>query len=124
MRFQPRRGTPFAEVIEWLNSMPNEEKREKLEELCLMLLLPYVRKAKLDRESGEIESCYWSTHNRVIQYLYIMQQTLGIKTIGPITSVSSILTVGEVQSVDDEVDLEEEEFDDFRSTNSLLGIGQ
>ena len=126
MRFQPRRGSLFAEVVDWLNSIPNQDRREKLEEICLILLLPYARKARLGKGSEEIESCYWSTYNRATQYLYVMQQDLGIKSVGSIDSILSMLTGKreETQSVNSEIDVEEdeEEEDDLRTTNSLLGI--
>ncbi|MDJ0903564.1 MAG: hypothetical protein QNJ55_32700 [Xenococcus sp. MO_188.B8] len=126
MRFQPRRSSPLAEVVDWLNSIPNQDRREKLEEVCLILLLPYARKARLGKGSEEIEGCYWNSHNRAIQYLYVMQQTLGIKSVSSIDSILSMLTGKResTQSVNYEIDVEEEEEedDDFRTTNSLLGI--
>ena len=126
LRLQPSDGTLLAEVIDWLQSISLAERRNKVEEAFVVMMLPYARKARLGRESEEVESCYWSTHSRILQHLYVMQQTLDIKIIQPIDPVTSIPTEKEVRSVNDEFELEEEdeEFDNFRSTNSLLGIGQ
>ena len=126
LRLQPDDGTLLAEVVDWLQSIPLGERRQKVEEAFLILMLPYARKAKFEQGSEEIESCYWSTHNRVMQYLYMMQQTLEIKSVGSIDPILSMLPGKreETQSVNYEIDVEEEEEEDedFRTTNSLLGI--
>ena len=102
------------------------ERRKKVEEALIILMLPYARKARFDKGAEEIEGCYWSTHEQIIQYLYVMQQTLGVKPIQPVYSIPSMLTGQQerIQSVNYEVDVEEfeEEEEGFRSTNSILGI--
>lgn len=127
LRLQPSDGTLLAEVIDWLKSMSLRERRKKVEEAFIILMLPYARKARFDKGAEEIEGCYWSTHEQIIQYLYVMQQTLGVKPIQPIHSIPSMLTGKREMPMNNEVELEEfeeeeEEFENFRSTNSLLGI--
>lgn len=126
LRLQPGDGTLLAEVTDWLQSIPVEERREKVEEAFIIMMLPYVKKAKIEHEFDEVESSYWNTYNRLMHYLYIMQEKLGIKATQPIPSLLSISAEKTAQSMSDEVDIEdedEEEFDNFTTVNSLLGIG-
>ena len=68
VRMQPTKGTPLAEVVDWLHDMPSKSRKEKIDEACLMFLLPMAR-AELKQDQNETESCYWDTHNRILHYL-------------------------------------------------------
>ncbi len=86
IRWQPTDGKPMAKIADLLNSMSLKERREKVADVCLMTLLPYALEANQE-EPEDIERCYWEVLERILQYLFIMKQTLGIKSEAPTIKV-------------------------------------
>ena len=85
IRYQPTANNPLANVVDWLKSMSLRERRDKLEQLCLMTLLPNALKAK-GKSKEEVESSYWEVHERLQQYLFSTRLALGISTSKSSTS--------------------------------------
>lgn len=88
IRYQPSASDPLANVVDWLKSMNSRDRRDKVEQLCLMTLLPYALEFNGKTEE-EIERCYWEVHERLHQNLFVMRQTLGIKTPISLSSYSA-----------------------------------
>lgn len=114
IRWQPMDGRPMAKVADWLNSMPCKERREKVADVCLMTLLPYVLEANQE-EREEIERSYWETQERLLQYLFGMRQALGIKSesSGGNVFIEKMFSknVNVSQTIDSQVKTEEKEAD-------------
>ena len=87
IRYQPRANNPLVNVIDWLKSLNTQDRRNKVERLCLMTLLPYALKAK-GKTKEEIECSYWEVHERLQEHLFVMRQTLGIKAPRSLSSYS------------------------------------
>ena len=125
IRLQPTEGTPLAEVVDWLNSLPSKDRKEKIDEACLMFLLPLAR-AEIKQDLDETESCYWDTHNRIIHYMYVMRQILGIRSIQPVTTFAPLVPSNNTQAIHPEIEIEteeelEEELDDGLDFSLMLG---
>lgn len=84
MRFQPRDDTPLGKVVKWLNSLPKEERRQKITDVCMMTLLPYALEAAGESPTV-VERCYWDVQERLFQYTYCMKQFLSIDSEPPLS---------------------------------------
>ena len=98
IRIQPRDQTPLAKVVQWLNSLPKEERRKKIIDVCMMTLLPYALEAGQEHPAT-VERCYWDSQERLFQYVYLMKQSLSIYSDPPTSNVLGIRAFGEHQPI-------------------------
>ena len=112
IRYQPNANDPLANVVDWLKSMNSRDRRDKVEQLCLMTLLPYALESSGKTEE-EIERCYWEVHERLLQHLFAMRQTLRIKA-----SISSSSYSEKKIALEEKKEPREPSLSDF---NSMFG---
>ena len=78
IRLQPVQGSLLAEVSQWLNEMPIEEKNQIVSNLLLMGCLPLVR-ADRGAELEELEKSYWDFEQWVCHYKFILRKRLKLE---------------------------------------------
>ena len=74
LRLQPMNGTPLAEVVDWLNALGAQEKKELIGDILTMTCLALAR-AEAGEPREQVESCYWKTNERLENF----QFTLGLR---------------------------------------------
>ena len=129
IRWQPTEGKPMAEITRWLSSLSIKERREKVAEACLMVLLPYAFEAN-GKDSRRIERCFWDSQNRLDHYSYAMKQALGINSRSSATDILGEKIFRDGKSSSQTVELEaqtepeeqNEELDDDLDFSLSLGV--
>lgn len=59
LRLQPLEDSLLGEITEWLNSMPKQEKNNKISEALILAYLAYARGVREQTSDEEVRRCCW-----------------------------------------------------------------
>ncbi|MEL6930063.1 MAG: hypothetical protein AAFO95_15690 [Cyanobacteria bacterium J06600_6] len=80
IRLQPYPETLLAELVNWLNSLEQSEKKQRIETALIMAYLPYARESS-GASKAEIERCCWETQDMLNKHGYYLRRILDVSEV-------------------------------------------